>query len=79
MRKPLTSLISGHEGPCKPTWLNKNIVDIRTTGAITGSFKNVRKHWLFGWIKFGKEFHGYIDSKGSVRTTEGIYSSSQFK
>lgn len=75
---PLKSLVPGFEGQCKPTWLNKNQVDIRVTGAITGSFKLVRKHWLFGYIKTGKEFHGYISSKGDVRTTKGIYSSSQF-
>jgi len=79
MRKRiLTSFVHGHEGDCKPTWLNTNQVDFRVTTRVTGSFRNVKKHWLFGSIKFGKEFHGYIDSKGNVRSTEGIYSNSQF-
>lgn len=77
-KKLFDSLVLGHEGLCKPTWICKNIVEIRTTGAITGCFKNVKKHWLWGYVRRGKEFHGYIDSKGKIRTTEGIYSSSQF-
>lgn len=77
-KKIYTSLVKGHEGLCKPTWLDTNQVSIRVTTRVTGTFKNVKRHWLWGWIKYGEEFGGYISSKGDVRTTEGIYNTNQF-
>lgn len=76
--KALTSIVKGHEGKCKPTFLNRNSVDLRTTTRITGCFKNVKKGFLGIACKHGKEFHGYIGSDWIVRSTEGIYNSSQF-
>lgn len=73
--KTLTSLVRGNEGLCKPAWLNTNEVDLRTNppGVLyTGFFRNIKKHWLFGYIKTGTKFHGYITKEGFVKTTEGL-------
>ena len=69
---PFHSKVPGHEGPCKPTWLNLNQIDRRTNGhfVATGFFRNVRRHWLFGWLKYGKEFHGGIKPDRTVHSTE---------
>jgi hypothetical protein len=79
MRKLIKSEVPNHEGWCKPVWLNRNSVNLRIDGRVTGFFRLVRKHRLFGWIKTGEQFHGYVTSKGVVKTTEGIYSASQFE
>ena len=65
----LMSEVKGFEGLCKPTWINRNIVCIRLDGGITGFFKLVKKRWGF-YFKTGKEFHGIIDYKGYVYSTE---------
>lgn len=71
--KHLQSEVPDFKGPCVPVWLNTNQVDLRTQSVgITGFFKLVRKHWLFGHVKTGKEFHGYITNDGRVKTTIGI-------
>lgn len=74
----LTSLVKGFEGKCKPHSLNTNMIHRRTDGRTTGFFKLVKKDWFGFYYKTGKQFHGYIGSDGKVRTTEGIYNSSQF-
>jgi hypothetical protein len=65
MRDYLDSMVPGHEGPCRPTWLNMSEIYRRFggNGYYTGYFKLV-KPFLFGYRKYGKEFHGYI--KGSI-------------
>lgn len=74
----LISLVKGFEGECKPHDLNTNSIYRRTDGRTTGFFKRVKTGWFGIKYKYGKEFNGYIGSDGKVRTTEGIYSSSQF-
>lgn len=71
MRKHLISEVEGFEGLCTPTWLNYNQIDIRTSGFVGGFFKSIKKHWLFGWIKTGKEFHGFIGVDGKVKSSVG--------
>jgi len=76
--KTYLSTVPGFLGECAPTWLDSP-TGARMTGAMTGFFKMTKKN-IFGFkIKTGKEFSGYISSKGDVRSMEGIYSSSQFK
>ena len=74
----LQSLVENFEGECSPTWLNGNKIYIRIDTRITGFFKIVKRGWLGIRYKSGKKFHGYIGSDGKVRSTVGIYSSSQF-
>ena len=62
------SKVSGHEGLCKPTWLNRNNMHTRIDGGYTGFFRNVKKKFGIYW-KIGKEFHGIIKSDGSVLST----------
>lgn len=75
MKNYFKSEVKQFEGACSPTWLNTNQYDVRTQNVrgITGFFKLVKKHWFWGVIKHGKEFHGYIGTDNVVRTTEGIY------
>jgi hypothetical protein len=69
MKKPLISKVPGHEGLCKPTWLNNNVIDNRLDGGITGFFKNVKKLGPF-YFKTGKEFHGIILADNKIHSTE---------
>ena len=66
-RVVLDSLVQGHEGKCKPTWINKNQVCNHFDGGITGFFKNINK-WGF---KCGEEFHGIILNDRKIYTTAG--------
>lgn len=56
------SIVKEHEGWCRETWLNRNQVDRRLDGGITGFFRNVKQPWwlLFFPIKVGSEFHGIL-------------------
>lgn len=72
-QRVLFSKVSGHEGLCIPTWVNSSQIDLRTSGLLTGFFKNVYKNRFGMIVKYGEEFHGHIRN-GKVYTTEGIYS-----
>ena len=64
------SIVPKHEGLCASTWLNTNILFIRTDNGTTGLFKNTKKIFLgLITIKTGEEFHGILRSSGIV---EGI-------
>lgn len=76
--KTFTSLVKYFEGECSPVWLNNNLVCRRVDTRITGFFKLVKKGWFGIKYKYGKQFHGYIGSDFKIRTTEGVYNSSQF-
>ena len=56
----LLSRVPGHVGYCKPTWLNTNQIYNRLDGGITGTFKLVKRWWIF-YFRIGQEFHGIID------------------
>ena len=56
---PIPSEVPNFKGPCRPTWLNNNEIDIRLTGS-TGFFRVVNKKFGIYW-KIGKEFHGRIE------------------
>ena len=58
-KRAIESRVKGHEGWCKPTWINQNQLDNRVDGGYTGFFRRVKKVWIF-WIKTGPEFHGII-------------------
>ena len=76
--KTYLSTVSGFLGECAATWLD-SFPSSRIIGARTGFFRLVKKN-IFGFkIRTGKEFHGYISSKGDIRSTEGIYNSNQFQ
>lgn len=68
----LTSVVPGFEGSCKPTWLNRNQIDIRLSGGVTGFFRLTKKvAWFPVPIKTGKEFHGIIRGR-VVYSTGGL-------
>lgn len=75
--KTFTSLVRGYEGECSPTWLDGNSVSMRIIPRTTGFFKPVKKGWFGIKYRYGKEFHGYIGSDLKIRTTKGIYDTSQ--
>jgi len=57
----LISAVPGFEGECRPTWLNRNQIDIRLTGGVSGFFKLVKRYSWFPFpVKVGREFHGII-------------------
>lgn len=62
------SLVPGHEGICRPIWLNKNEFFNRCDRGISGFFK-------LGGVPFlgGPEFHGIIRDDGKVYTTQAAY------
>jgi hypothetical protein len=62
------SKVPGHEGLCKPTWLNTNEVYNRLDGGVTGFFKTVKRRLLVFYFRTGKEFHGIIKN-GNVYST----------
>ena len=65
------SKVPGYEGPCKPTWINKNQVCNYLDGGVTGFFKLVTRFpHIPVWVKTGKEFHGIIRESGIVESTE---------
>lgn len=64
-KKPLNSQVPGHEGPCKPVWINDNIIDQRTSGCITGFFKSA-KRLLWIWWPVGQGFRGVIGANNKV-------------
>ena len=67
MKEPILSVVPGFEGPCKPVWLNKNQIDFRVTGGISGFFRLVKKiKFLPIWIMHGEEFHGIIRNSTNV-------------
>ena len=68
--KVLISKVPGFKGICKPTWLNNSELDSRLDQGNTGFFKLVKKHWLWGYKKYGKEFHGIIKRDGFIYTTK---------
>lgn len=65
----MISTVPGHEGRCKPTWINRNQVFNKIDGGITGFFKLVYRRYGFLW-RYGPEFHGIIRD-GEVHSTEG--------
>ena len=65
----LISKVKGYEGPCKPTWINKNQVCHRLDGGVTGFFKLVKKRFGF-YFRTGKEFHGIVKDGRTVKSTE---------
>lgn len=67
----LTSKVKGHEGPCKPTWINGSKLDRVLTGVQTGFFRLTKKNFLGLTVKTGPEFHGHIINN-EVFTTEGL-------
>ena len=66
----LTSCVRGHEGDCKPVWLNRNQLCNRLDGGVTGFFRRVERltWWPHFAVKVGPEFHGIVRN-GVVRTT----------
>lgn len=60
----IESTVPGHEGPCYPTWINKNQVCHRIDDGISGFFKN---------SIFGLEFHGLIKDGKVYDTKIEIY------
>jgi hypothetical protein len=63
----LDSQVEGFEGQCLPVWLNRNQIDIRFGGGVTGFFKRTKR--VFGVPKrVGEEFHGIIKD-GKVYST----------
>ncbi len=65
----LISKVKGFEGPCKPTWVNRNQIDHRLNGGVSGFFKLVIKK--FGvHFRTGKEFHGIVRDGKHVEPTE---------
>ena len=57
----LTSIVPGHEGPCKPVWVNRNVLLRRLDGGVTGFFRRVElRLWGLVAIKTGPEFHGIV-------------------
>ena len=64
-KKPLDSKVPGHEGPCKPTWINESIIDCRMDGCINGFFKKA-KRVLWIWWPVGEEFRGVIGAHNKV-------------
>lgn len=56
----LTSNVPEHQGPCVPTWLNRNQVCQRMDGGVSGFFKRVRLWHGIPLCKQGEEFHGII-------------------
>ena len=65
----LISKVKGYEGPCKPTWINRNQLDHRFDGGVTGFFKLVKKRFGF-YFKTGKKFHGIVRDGITVESTE---------
>jgi hypothetical protein len=65
----LISKVKGFEGPCKPTWINKNQIDRKFDGGVSGFFKLVKKRFGF-YFKTGKQFHGIVRDGKHVETTE---------
>ena len=63
----LKSKVPGHEGECKPVWLNRNETCNRIDGGVTGFFKLVRRRFGIAW-RYGEEFHGIIFD-GAVYST----------
>jgi len=56
------SKITNFEGPCKPTWVNRNILEHRLFGYYTGFFRRTEKKWWWIFpVKIGPEFHGRLD------------------
>ncbi len=70
MRLYLQSTVKGREGPCVPTWLNRNRVERRLYGGISGFFKRVVTLFGVPIYKTGPEFHGIIRDGITVQTTE---------
>lgn len=73
MKPVLTSFVPGHEGACKPVWINRNCLAHRLGGdgdGVTGFFRRVRVSRLlpFVMISFGPEFHGVIRRGGIVQS-----------
>ena len=68
MAKIYQSVVPNHSGLCKSTWMNDSKIDNRMDGGKTGFFRLIRRHWLFGWVKHGKEFHGIVKN-GTVHST----------
>lgn len=64
----LYSTVKGHNGQCRPTWLNRNQVDHITAGGVTGFFRLVNDRGF----SYGPEFHGVIRA-GRVYSTEIIH------
>lgn len=67
MTSALQSKVPGHEGLCRPTWLNRNQVCIRFDGR-TGFFRAIKSWGPFSW-RTGPEFHGLITQQGTVVST----------
>ena len=64
----LTSKVKGYEGPCKPTWVNRNQVCNRFDGGVSGFFRLVRKR-LGIHLKTGDQFHGIVRDGKIVEST----------
>lgn len=68
-RGVLQSVVSDHEGPCVPSWLNTNQLCMQMDG-LTGFFRPAHKAPLLPlYVGLGKEFHGRIVC-GKVFSTE---------
>lgn len=66
----LQSKVKGNEGPCVPTWLNRNQVERRLYGGVSGFFRRVRVVLGVPIYKHGTEFHGIVRDGRTVQTTE---------
>ena len=56
--KHLQSEVPHFTGSCIPTWVDTNTY----SGFRAGLFRLVKKHWLFGYLKTGNEFYGWISN-----------------
>ena len=71
---PFESAVNDHEGPCFFTWENKNQIDSRVAGGVTGFFRKAEPTFIPWVYKLtGKEFHGIIFwDDNIVHSTEGM-------
>ena len=73
-KQQLVSLVPNHIGICKAVWLNKSNPKIGGCyKGVSGYFKLIKRYPIIGWIKYGEDFHGYIDGM-EVKTSEGLIS-----
>lgn len=71
MKRYLQSTVPGHKGPCVPTWLNRNQINNRFDGGITGFFRRVKLVCGIPFCRTGPEFHGII-REGIVESTKSV-------
>lgn len=71
----LMSIVPGHGGYCRPVWLNRNQLDIRIHGGVSGFFRTVKPMPFFPvlTIKTGPEFHGIVRDRNPGVVEPGVW------